>query len=52
MWKQELGGKMSEKAVLGREYTALKEEAQKVEQIRRSIEVILRGDAPKRTAKK
>ena len=51
-WKQEIGGKMSEKAVLDREYTVLKEETQKVEQIRRSNGEILRVDAPKRTAKK
>ena len=51
-WKQELGGKMSEKAVLDREYAALKEETQKVEQIRRSVGEILRGDAPERTVTK
>jgi len=51
-WKQELGGKMSEKAVLDREYTALKEETQKVEQIRRSVGEILCGEKPKRSAKK
>ena len=51
MWKQELGGKMSEKAVLDREYTALKEETQKVEQIRRSVAEIVRVEEPKHTAK-
>ena len=43
---------MSEKSVLDREYNVLKEEIQKVEQIRQSICEILRGDLPKRTTKK
>jgi len=51
-WKQELGGKMSEKAVLDREYTALKEETQKVEQIRRSVAEILHSNEPKRAVTK
>ena len=51
-WKQELGGKMSEKAVLDREYTTLKEETQKVEQIQRSVGEIMRGEEPKRITKK
>jgi len=43
---------MSEKAVLDREYTSLKEETQKVEQIRRSVGEILRGDAQERMVTK
>ena len=42
---------MSEKAVLDREYTALKEETQKVEQIRQSVAEIVRVEEPKHTAK-
>jgi len=51
-WKQELGGKISEKAVLDCEYTTLKEEPQKVEQIRRNAAEVMRSDAPKRATKK
>jgi hypothetical protein len=46
------GASFAEKAVLDREYTTLKEETQKVEQIRRSVAEIVRSDEPKRTAKK
>ena len=51
MWKQELGGKMSEKAVLDREYTTLKEETQKVKQIRRSVAEITQAESPERTSR-
>ena len=43
---------MSEKAVLDREYAALKDETQKVEQIRRSVAEIMRSDARERTVTK
>ncbi|MDR0292559.1 MAG: hypothetical protein LBH95_00195 [Oscillospiraceae bacterium] len=44
MWRQELGTKTSEKNVLNREYTLLKEETAKVEKIKRSVMEILHSD--------
>jgi hypothetical protein len=44
MWRQELGTKTSEKNVLNREYTLLKEETAKVEKIKRSVTEILHSE--------
>jgi hypothetical protein len=46
MWRQELGTKTSEKNVLNREYTLLKEETEKVEKIKRSVTEILHSETP------
>jgi hypothetical protein len=47
-WREELSAKTEERAALNREYTALKDETRKVEQIRRSIGEILRSEARER----
>jgi hypothetical protein len=56
MWQKERTAKITEKDSLYREYYALKDETQKVEQIQRSVRDILHNDVPKhlseRTPKK
>jgi len=46
-WRRERGGKTTEKEVLYRQYHLLKDETAKVEQIKRSIENILRENSPR-----
>jgi predicted nucleic acid-binding Zn-ribbon protein len=46
MWKRELGSKTDESNALYAEYTALKEETQKVERIKRSVAEILHSEKP------
>jgi hypothetical protein len=50
--RQELGTKTSEKNVLNREYTLLKEETQKVEKIQRSVNEILHSETPEQTTER
>jgi len=47
-----LATKTTEREVLYREYQELKNETQKVEQIRRSVAEIMQTESPERTARK
>jgi hypothetical protein len=51
-WQGDLAAKIAGKDALYREYYALKNETQKVEQIKRSVADILRSDAPERAPQK
>jgi hypothetical protein len=44
-WREELSAKTAERAVLNREYAALKDETRKEERIRRGVGEILRSEA-------
>jgi predicted nucleic acid-binding Zn-ribbon protein len=52
MWQNERAAKTAEKKALYTEYYALKDETQKVEQIRRSVADILHSESPERTSRK
>ena len=50
-WREELSAKTAERDSLYREYTSLKDETQKVEQIRRSVREIIQSESSERKPK-
>jgi hypothetical protein len=52
MWQEQRAAKIAERTALTLEYKKLKDETQKVEQIKRSVADILHSDTPERTQRK